>query len=107
MNANKFGFLQGDVVGLYVPELPAEAKPTKQRIVAYGEATGHHHIIQGDVKAYETATDFYFVVAQEEKAKVVHIGNDHETIVLQPGIIRIPRESQVEYDGEEERRVLD
>lgn len=106
MNANKIGFLQGDVIGLYVKELPVEAKPTKQRIVAYGEATGHHHVVQGEVKAYETATDFYFVVGPEP-AEVVHIGNDHETIVLSPGIICIPRESQVEYDGEMERRVLD
>jgi len=106
MNTNKIGFLQGDVVGLYVKGLPKAAKPTKQRIVAYGEATGHHHVVQGSVQAYETATDFYFVVGPEP-AEIVHIGNDHETIILQPGIIRIPRESQVEYDGEMERRVVD
>jgi hypothetical protein len=107
MNANKIGFVQGDVIGHYVSELPAEAKLSKQRIVAYGESTGHHHIVEGVKEAYEVAEGFYFVVAPEENATLVHIGNDHDTIKLLPGIIYVPRESQVEYDGEEERRVLD
>lgn len=107
MNANKFGFMQGDVIGHYVQSIPEGAIVTKERIVAYGESTGHHHIVQGVQEAYETKEGFYFVVAPEDTAEVVHIGNDHETIKLLPGIVYVPRESQVEYDGEEERRVLD
>lgn len=107
MKANKFGFVQGDVIAHYIQALPKDAKPTKQRIVAYGESTGHHHIVEGVQTAYENPQGFYFVVAPEETATLVHIGNDHDTIEMIPGIVFIPRESQVEYDGAEERRVLD
>jgi hypothetical protein len=107
MKANKFGFVQGDVIGQYITELPADVKPTKQRIVAYGESTGHHHIVEGVKTAFENPAGFYFVVAPEETASLVHIGNDHDTIEMIPGTVFIPRESQVEYDGAEERRVLD
>jgi hypothetical protein len=107
MKANKLGFFQGDVVGQYISKLPKDVKPTKERIVAYGETTGHHHIVEGVQTAYENSTGFYFVVAPEETAVLTHIGNDHEAIEMIPGIVFIPRESQVEYDGEEERRVLD
>jgi hypothetical protein len=107
MKANKLGFFQGDVVGKYVSELPEDAKITRERIVARGETTGHHHIVEGVQTAYENPQGFYFLVAPEEKAVLTHIGNDHDTIEMIPGIVFIPRESQVEYDGEEERKVLD
>ena len=82
MNANILGFVQGDVIGHYVKSIPEGAKVTKERIVAYGESTGHHHIVQGVREVYEVKEGFYFVVAPEENATLVHIGNDHETIEI-------------------------
>jgi hypothetical protein len=107
MKANKLGFVQGDVVGHYVIKLPKNAKPTKQRVVAHGESTGHNHIVEGVMVAYENPQGFYFVIASDEIATLTHVGNDHDTIEMIPGIVFIPRESQVEYDGEEERKVRD
>jgi len=107
MKANTKGFVQGDVVGHYVSEIPQDARPTNQRIVAYGESTGHHHVVEGVTTAFENPNGFYFVVAPDETARLTHIGNDHEAIEMTPGIVFIPRESQVEYDGANERRVLD
>lgn len=109
MNVNKLGAFQGDVVihRIDVDAIPSDAKPTQNRIVAYGEATGHHHVIEGECDVLENLFGFVVKVAEPNTAKLVHIGNEHETIEITPGIYWIPREAQVEYDGEEERRVCD
>lgn len=111
MNAkktNRLGAVQGDVPIIRIDRLPEDAKPTENRIVAYGETTGHNHQVQGVKEAYENPAGFYFVVAPDEKAEMVHTSNgDHGTIEMAPGLYFVPRVTQVEYDGEMERRVAD
>ena len=102
------GGFQGDVSILPVSEFPVDANPTKTRIVAYGESTGHNHQIVGQVDMRETADAFYFQVAPDEQATMVHIGEEHEDIEILPGQVwRVAKTPQVEYDGSEERRILD
>jgi len=104
----RFGGFQGDVAIIPVDKFPKDAKPTKNRIVAYGEATGHNHQIVGDVDMRETETHFYFMVAPDNNAMMKHIGDDHETIEITPGQVWcVPKYSQREYDGELERRAMD
>ena len=109
MKTNKLGAFQGDVVIHKIAgnKIPADAEPTKNRIVAYGEATGHHHMIEGECDVYENLFGFAVKVAEPNTATLVHIGGEHETIEMTPGTYWIPKEAQVEYDGAEERRVLD
>lgn len=104
------GGFQGDVAIIAVKGFPKDAKPTESRTLAYGESTGHHHIVRGDVDMRETAEAFYFRVAEdaEDTPAIVHIGDEHESIEITPGTVWcVPKLSQVEYDGSEERRVLD
>jgi hypothetical protein len=104
----KQGGFQGDVSIVPADKFPTDAKPTNNRIVAYGESTGHNHQIIGKVDMRETAEAFYFQVAPDEKATMVHIGEEHEAIEILPGQVwRVAKTPQVEYDGSEERRVLD
>ncbi len=111
MNAkqlSRLGGFQGDVAILIVDSIPADARPSSNRIVAYGEATGHHHVVEGNVICYETPTVWYYQVAPEAPAVIRHIGEEHAPIEIAPGLIfMVPKLSQVEYDGENERRVMD
>jgi len=102
------GALQGDIAIVPIADFPSDAKPTKNRILAYGEVTGHHHQISGNVDMRETQDAFYFRVAPDADAQIIHIGDDHETIEILPSIVwRVAKVSQVEYTFEEERQVSD
>jgi hypothetical protein len=104
----EYGGFQGDVSIVPVSEFPNDAQPTKNRIVAYGEATGHHHSIRGNVDMRETGEAFYFTVVGEEPVVITHIGGEHEDIEILPGIIwRVAKVAQVEYDGAQERKMRD
>lgn len=115
--ANKNVFVQGDVPALKLSALPEGAKLAKSRIVAYGEVTGHHHTINGGT-CYDVETDIAgklfrgvcVVVADGETAEMTHnSGGEHDVIEMTPGVwfIPAPGQQQREYDGENERRVLD
>lgn len=105
ITVNDVGAFQGDVAVFRIKELPAGAKKTKNRTVAYGEATGHHHTVVGECEAYEVKDGLVFVVADEEEVTLTH--QEHDTVTLETGIWFCPTISQVEYDGANERRVLD
>lgn len=112
----ELGAPQGDVPILRVQNR-TPGKPTTQRIVAYGESTGHHHEIQGKCEVVEVERDFYgqlfkgleVIVTEEKPGWLYHkSGGEHYTIEFTPGIYFIPTETQqVEYDGSKERRIAD
>lgn len=115
---NKIGAVQGDVPILRVDERTPDGKRTTKRIVALGEVTGHHHQIFGDVECYEVSRSvagtlfpgLEVVVVEGKPARIEHnSGGEHYTIEMTPGVYFIPGPGfqQVEYDGENERRMLD
>lgn len=78
-----------------------EFKARKDKIVAYGEATGHKHEFEGNVELLELNNLLFADVKQT--ANLVH--DEHETIEIPEGFYRIIR--QREYDGENIRQVAD
>ena len=96
----KTGAFQGDV-GFVPAKIPKGAKKVKSRILALGEATGHHHVLTEEAQVYELAEELFFKAGVG--AKLLH--QEHDAITIAPGTYRVIR--QVEYDGEEERRVMD
>ena len=97
------GGFQGDV-GFVPASIPKEAKKVKSRILALGEATGHHHVLTEECQVYEMAEGLFFRIPEGvETAQLLH--QEHDAIVIAPGEYRVVE--QVEYDGEEERRVMD
>lgn len=105
-------YRQGDValVKISKPTVKLEEINVKGRVIlAYGEATGHHHSInvleRPDIKFYK--------VKEQEQTHMLFIPDlpatlehqEHGAIVLEPGWYQI--ENQVEYDPEGERRVAD
>lgn len=113
MKTNKFGAPQGDVPILKVGNLSKNAKKTKNRTVALGEVTGHHHTIYGKCATYETMREIEgqlfpgLEVVVTETVELRH--QEHDAIEMTPGIYFIPApgHQQIEYDGEQERRVMD
>ena len=109
--ANFVGAVQGDVPIRKIESIPSGAKKTKRCIVAYGEATGHHHTLVGECELYETQVEMFpgivFVVPKNSQVELTH--PEHDTIVFAEGVWFVPDPGyqQVEYDGENERRVLD
>jgi hypothetical protein len=101
---------QGDVLLERVSALPAGAirKPTDQGrvILAYGEVTGHAHVVETDaeiVEAFLAEMDGETYLAAPGGAQVVH--EEHGTVTLPPGTYKVVR--QREYSPQQIRNVAD
>lgn len=104
---------QGDVLLQPIPKLPEGAVPDapgtvpSRVVLAYGEATGHHHSIAlagGRVCRFrDEAGGFYLQVTAGSPVALEH--QEHSTIMLDPGVYKLP--TQVEYTPSELVRVAD
>jgi hypothetical protein len=82
---------QGDVWFIPVAEVPASAKRRKDRTIALGEATGHHHTLTETATVFGELNGQQWVVVEEAPAEVVH--QEHAPLVLEVGYyeVRIAR----------------
>ena len=106
-------YRQGDVLIRRVDEIPTglEAVPRDdgRLVLAYGEATGHAHVVEGPAELFreddrdELERRFLRVEAEAGQALVVH--DEHDAIELPPGDYEVV--GQREYTPEEIRRVAD
>lgn len=101
-------YRQGDVLLERVSALPKGAVEQKVKgpvILAYGEATGHHHAIkEKSVRIFrEPETQATYVEVAEALALLEH--QEHAPIELEPGIYKVGL--QREYHPQEIRRVAD
>ena len=104
----KTKYRQGDVLLTKISSLPLAAKPVEDNgtiVLAYGEATGHHHAIRnGKAKMYtDLETLASYIEVAEAMALLEH--EEHATIILEPGIYRVGL--QREYHPKEIKRVVD
>lgn len=105
----QFQARQGDVLIFRTDALPKDGKTVEREngliILAYGEATGHHHAIEDtDVELFETANavDRWLRVGSEG-ATLAH--QEHAAVALPPGDYRVVR--QREYSPEAIQNVAD
>lgn len=79
-------YRQGDVL-LVESELPKNAKetPTHNRVLAYGEVTGHKHRLTGSVQMYASEETTYFVA--DEGTKLVH--EEHAVLDVPPATYKV------------------
>ena len=99
MDMNNETYRQGDVLITRIEAVP-EGAEKKDNVLAYGEATGHHHTAEG-AEIFIKAGKQYMVVRQ--KAVVKH--QEHQQIELPEGIYEVG--IQREYSPQENRRVMD
>jgi hypothetical protein len=102
---------QGDVILIQVDALPSTVKPVKCKdrcVLAFGEVTGHAHVIdKSEVKAFSSTPVFdagaeRFIQVME-KATLRH--EEHTAVEIPAGIYRVA--IQTEYTPQELRRVAD
>ena len=110
-------YRQGDVMLITINEIPKDARKSndKQIILAYGEITGHAHVMLtekgNDVVAYKNGEDLYLSVFANallkhgELEKIKTSKGDHDRIQILPGNYQVIR--QREYTPERIRRVED
>lgn len=99
-------YRQGDVLLVAVGKLPqgAKAVAAKGRIIlAYGEATGHHHSVAADCS--QEWLDDAGVTWLEVKQAVELLHQEHAPVPLPVGVYR--KVQQREYSPEAIRSVVD
>lgn len=97
--------VQGDVPIVKRNCLPEGCKPIKGNILRDGEVTGHHHIVDAPPTAFQLYTTPAGELWMQLFQNVAIRHQEHGTLIMSPGVYVIP--VQVEYDGAEERRVMD
>lgn len=115
-------YRQGDVLLRKVPNgLPLHECKLDQVVLAYGEVTGHAHVIEkaksllttpeGDKQAWDSAAERYIQVLEKTALKHLDLPRggiptgEHADIELDPGIYQVIR--QREWSEEMERYVSD
>lgn len=94
---------QGDVILEQVPKVPENAAKIKGNVLAKGEATGHAHVIQGQVQLYSMDEILYALVG--DNATLVH--EEHGMQVVSPGAYEVRKVREWDYLQEESRAVVD
>lgn len=100
-------FRQGDVLVVPVAEIPQAAQVVprdKGRVIlAYGEVTGHAHVVDAPEATLLTTTEQERFLRLVTAAPLVH--EEHATITLPAGNYQVIR--QAEYEPGSARRVAD
>jgi len=95
---------QGDVL-IRSAQIPLDARACRDKTLARGEATGHHHTItEGDVELFERNGTFYLRVLSGV-ATVTH--QEHRAVTVPVGDYVIDRVREYDHFAEEARRVAD
>lgn len=89
----KLQFHQGDVQGKSISKIPANAKKIVNTPLAYGELSGHIHILTGDVSLYEEENTRYALVGSEG-ARLQHT---YESMVDDKSLISIKEISVADH----------
>jgi len=91
-----------------IKELPKGLKEKEHDgsfVLAYGEATGHHHKITAErMKIYEDEEGRFYMKI-EQPAKLTH--QEHKTLEIEKGVYIVEKEREYDYFSKKTRRVID
>jgi len=95
----------GDVLIKQIEKLPEHAKKLKDKVLAYGEVTGHSHRFENpdNIDRYELDGRLYLLVYQP--TPLIH--EEHLPQVILPGIYEQIQEKEWNYIDKEATRVVD
>lgn len=98
-------FQQGDCLIKPVPEIPAEAKEVKERVLVEGEHTGHAHRVARNAAAAVLIAGAMRYLRVDADTPIEH--EEHKTIILPPGTYQIDQVREYSHFDEEARYVRD
>jgi hypothetical protein len=97
-------YQQGDVCIFPVDEIPTDAKPEPENILARGEATGHAHVALGqNVQVMRRRDELY--LSAPTGAQIKH--EEHNPFSVPQGLYKIRIVREYDHFNEEARPVLD
>ena len=101
-------YRQGDLGITPIKELPDNLKKVDNPILAYGEATGHHHkLLERTANQFEVLEDLagnrYLKINQP--TDLIH--EEHQTITIKKGLYWVRNEREYNYFEMETQRVQD
>jgi len=99
-------YRQGDVLIEQIAKTDHRLKrsQTGKIVLAEGEATGHHHLLEcEELESWKDSEEIVVQINDVQGAQVTH--EEHSMITLRKGTYRVTR--QREYSPEEIRRVQD
>lgn len=94
-------FRQGDILIIEASAVPLAAQLTQNRVIAYGESTGHAHVVEGDVTLFGDTTVQWIV--SNVPFRVIH--DEHTAVDVPAGTFRVIR--QREYSPDRIRNIAD
>ena len=113
-------FRQGDVALIGIKEIPEGEKIKVSNTLAYGEVSGHHHTLYGDVEALCLENQTYVKVGSggaelrhddthRINADGAHPTAEHLPIILLPGAYKLHHQREVDLfsRGKATRIVID
>ena len=72
----KFNWHGGDAQGFSIDKIPSGAKPITPEPIAYGETSGHVHVLTGDVQLFKDDSGIMYAAVGSDGAYHQHI---HDT----------------------------
>lgn len=81
----KFNWMGGDVEGFSIYELPKDVQKMDNHPIAYGETSGHVHVITGDVQLFQDGEGKVYAAVGSDGAFHQHL---HES-QLKPEIYKV------------------
>jgi len=98
-------YRHGDILLKQIESLPSNAKMLKDKVLAYGEVTGHSHRFQEpeNIDHYEYEGKKYLLV----RVATPLIHEEHLPQIILPGIYEQIQEREYSYEDEDARVVVD
>lgn len=86
-------------------EIAENATPRQDGVLAFGEATGHSHQVEGGQVLETEDGSRYAIVGEESEAQVTH--EEHDTIELDAGVYEVNNQQEWDIETGDQRRVVD
>ena len=97
-------YRQGDCLLIPIDKLPTEIKK-KDKTIAYGEITGHHHRFESkSVQVFEDVSNNQFVQV-ESPSKLIH--EEHKELEIPKGNYKVVLQREYDLVSDSVRNVMD
>ena len=105
---NKKQIQQGDVLLKRIDKLPKSLEKINHLILAEGETTGHAHVIEqteGTATLFKEEKGNLFLLIKNGQVVLKH--QEHKNIIIDPGIYKIGRVLEYDWDSHEQKIIRD